>query len=196
MKAIKGPLEIPYAIGYFLRLALGGPILGIVAFIVIYNLLHRVHSAPLEINIILVSCYGIWWIAELSGLGVSGVLAVVVFGIVLKGYGVSTLTDRESHEHFWHIFGSWANDLIFLLSGILTGQFMYKEMFPTVSHLVTTETFTEALCLSKEPVANPLELIRIPLLYIFATIWRFIVVFIFHPLMKIGNKNVLNENKK
>lgn len=189
-------MEIPYVIGYFLQLSLGGPLLGVVAFVVVYNLLHRVHSAPLEINIILVSCYGIWWIAELSGLGVSGVLAVVVFGVVLKGYGISALTDRESHEHFWHIFGSWANDLIFLLSGIFTGQFIYKEMFPTATHLSITEKFTEPLCLTTEPVANTLELIRIPLLYIFATIWRLITVFVFHPLMKLGNKSVLDENKK
>jgi len=57
-------------------------------------------------------------------LHVSGVLAVVTTGVLIKGIGINAFVNLERHHHFVELFGTWANDLIFILSGVFMGQFI------------------------------------------------------------------------
>ena len=79
-------------------------------------LLRRVREAELEIMITLVIVYGAYLAADL--VGASGVVAVVVAGIVFAGYG-----GRTGRLHgtqllgFWHLLAFVLNAILFLLVG-------------------------------------------------------------------------------
>ena len=59
-----------------------------------------------EITTTIVGCYATFIFAEAT-LEVSGVIAVVTFGVLLSGYGRSRITPEveESVESFWEMMG-------------------------------------------------------------------------------------------
>lgn len=87
---------------------LGGPLLGYVCGYAAVNLLSKIVDDPTsEITLTIISCYGTFFLAEASPLGVSGVLAVVVLGLYMSYFGktaVSHMTEQFMHE-FWELLG-------------------------------------------------------------------------------------------
>jgi NhaP-type Na+/H+ or K+/H+ antiporter len=68
----------------FLRLSLGGPLLGIVCGMFITFILRRIHNNfVLEVNTTIFVCYVMFYTAESTGLHVSGILALVSLGLYM-----------------------------------------------------------------------------------------------------------------
>ena len=76
-----------------------------------------------EITLTVVGCYATFIFAEAT-LEVSGVIAVVTFGVLLSGYGRSRITPEveESVDSFWEMMGYIANSVIFVLTGVIIMQ--------------------------------------------------------------------------
>lgn len=107
----------------FVVLGAGGAAVGIVVGTAAVSLLRRESEAELEILATLLAAYGSYLVADL--LHVSGVVAVVVAGMVVARFG-----RRSGRLHgrqllgFWSIFGFVLNALLFVLVGtaLPTGQ--------------------------------------------------------------------------
>lgn len=107
----------------FIQLSVGGPLWGLAMGIAVSHVMRlraAVGDALTEISVLLCGVYTTFFLAE-HYLHVSGVLAVVVFGVFLGkeresivGHGVS----HRNHE-FWEMIGFLANALIFAVSGLI-----------------------------------------------------------------------------
>jgi len=75
-------------IGNFVRIAFGGPLLGIImGFLISFWMKRIVRDYILSINITFVGAYLIFYIAEFTWVKVSGILALVVFGLYMSAVG-------------------------------------------------------------------------------------------------------------
>ncbi len=84
---------------YFIRVALGGPLFGLVmAKITTMWLSYIFNDAMVEISITLASTYLTFYFGE-SVLGVSGVLAVVVLGLIVNAERTSISPEVEVFLH-------------------------------------------------------------------------------------------------
>lgn len=123
---IKGDAEIgPGILGSFVRLALGGPLLGIVVAIFASSWLKRIYNdSVLEVNLTIVCSYLIFFLAESTILKVSGVLAMTGFGLYMnfKGKTKISIASEESVHHVWSYIGFFAETIIFLLTGVICGD--------------------------------------------------------------------------
>jgi hypothetical protein len=107
----------------FIQLSVGGPLWGLAMGIAVSHVMRlraAVGDALTEITVLLCGVYTTFFLAE-HYLHVSGVLAVVVFGVFLGkererivGHGVG----HRNHE-FWEMVGFLANALIFAVSGLI-----------------------------------------------------------------------------
>jgi len=105
----------------FVRVVLGGVIVGVLIAAVVTAWLSRTFNDPLvEIPLTIVAAYAAMIIAE-HWLHVSGVIAVVTCGLWIGSRGRTALSPevRESLTHFWHLIAHVANTLIFFLVGLL-----------------------------------------------------------------------------
>ncbi len=97
-------------------------------------LLSRVNDYLIETTMTLVVAYGTYLLAE--QLHVSGVIAVVVAGLVVGNFGRNVSmspTTRLSVSSSWEFFGFLANSLIFLLIGLeLNIEKLAQYIVPTV----------------------------------------------------------------
>ncbi|ESO95291.1 hypothetical protein LOTGIDRAFT_160411 [Lottia gigantea] len=107
----------------FLRVAVGGPAFGLVMAKITLFWLSRIFNDCLsEITITLASTYLTYYIGE-QFLGVSGVLAVVVLGVVMSGKKTSISPEVEAFLHrFWETLAYLANTLIFILVGVVISE--------------------------------------------------------------------------
>ena len=106
--------------GEFLRVFIGGVVVGWLAGLATGWVLGRVNTSPqIEISLTTVLAYLSFFIAE-HMLHVSGVMAVVAAGVVLGGWGRAKISPPvESYmNHFWEHMAFVANALIFLLVGL------------------------------------------------------------------------------
>jgi len=114
--------DLGNAILLFIQLAGGGAIWGMVA----YNMAHMVLVATednwkVEVPVLFFGIYGTFAIGE-RALGVSSVLAVVVFGVQMARRGkfaVSPEVDAMA-EHFIHVVGQLSETAIFFIAGVVT----------------------------------------------------------------------------
>lgn len=103
----------------FLRLVLGGAMLGFVLGYLTSRLLRRIDDYLIEISSTVVLAWGSYLLAEF--MGVSGVISVVVAGLVLGNYGgrISfSPTTKIVLGHVLEFISFVANSFIFLLIGI------------------------------------------------------------------------------
>lgn len=103
----------------FIFVVLGAVVLGALTGYGVSFLMSRVDDYLLETAVTLVTAYGAYLLAE--RLGVSGVIAVVVAGLVLGNFGrnlAMSPTTRLAVSSSWEFFGFIANSLIFLLIGL------------------------------------------------------------------------------
>ncbi|HEX9987409.1 MAG TPA: Na+/H+ antiporter [Chloroflexia bacterium] len=108
-----------FTVQEFLFVVLGGLLLGALAGFLASRLLLHVDDYLVETTGTLVLAYGTYLLAE--RVGVSGVIAVVVAGLVFGNYGQSVAmspTTRAAVAASWEFFGFLANSLIFLLIGL------------------------------------------------------------------------------
>lgn len=78
----------------------------------------------LEVNTTIYVCYLMFFIAEGTALGVSGILALVTLGLFMTKSGKVRISAESEHavHHVWGYLGFVAETLIFILSGIIMGE--------------------------------------------------------------------------
>ncbi len=106
-------------IAEFLKIAGGGVLTGVVLGMLASQVIGRIDDALVETTLTTVLAFGSYLIAE-HVLGVSGVLAVVVAGIVNGNVGPRGMsaTTRVVVFNFWEYAAFLANSFIFLLIGL------------------------------------------------------------------------------
>lgn len=108
----------------FCRLSILGPLLGLLAAVVLHFVLSRIHNnAVLEVNSTIVTSYVLFWVAEFTDLHVSGILAICALGLFMTNSGKTGISIESEHavHHVWSYIGYMAETVIFILSGIIMG---------------------------------------------------------------------------
>ncbi len=116
-----------------LWLFLGGAGLGILAGFVTSRFLYRVDDHLIEITVTFCVAYGVYLIGE--ALHASGLLAVVVAGLIVGSYGQRIgLSDaaRAAANDVWEFIGYVANSLLFVLVGIQIGASSFFRALPGI----------------------------------------------------------------
>lgn len=105
----------------FLRVAIGGIGVGLVVGWITLRWLKGVfNDAMVEISVVVAAAYITFYVAE-HFLHVSGVLALVALGLLVGGFGRSSISPQVEHfmHEFWELAGFIANCLIFLIVGLV-----------------------------------------------------------------------------
>ena len=114
-----GTLDLVAGVGEFLRVALGGGVLGVAMGYLVGKVTAQVDDPRVEITLTTILAYGSFLVAE--HLHVSGVIATVGAGLMIGNLGapsgMSSRT-RVALWSFWEYLGFVINSLIFLLIGI------------------------------------------------------------------------------
>ncbi len=159
LASITGSTEGNNAIVEFVRVVLGGVAVGVTVGWLVVTWLKRVfNDALFEITVVVGAAYLAFFVAEYF-LHISGVLALVAFGVMMAGIGRTRVSPQVAHflHEFWELAAFIANTLIFLIVGVV---------------IALRVSFT---------VKDFLILI---LIYIAILVVRAIVLLIFYPLMK------------
>ncbi|HPF94761.1 MAG TPA: cation:proton antiporter, partial [Tenuifilaceae bacterium] len=141
------------------RVALGGVAVGVaIGWIVVTWLKKVFNDALFEITVVVGAAYLAFFVAE-HFFHISGVLALVSFGIMMAGIGRTRISPQVAHflHEFWELAAFIANTLIFLIVGLVIA-------------LRVSYTARDFLILI--------------LIYIAILIVRAFVLAIFYPLMK------------
>lgn len=112
-------------IGQFMLVSLGGSAIGLILGVVMSKIIHFTHHTEYKVMLSIVMTYGGFYVAE--AIGVSGVLATVVTGIMLS-YEIK----KEGGEHgikksldgFWNIVTPTLLSILFLLIGIQAAGYL------------------------------------------------------------------------
>jgi CPA1 family monovalent cation:H+ antiporter len=105
----------------FVRQTAGGAGVGLVAGGLIYQLLKRVNSYPVEILMTLALALGGYALAD--AVGTSGPIAAVVAGILIGNHGRAYAISPETRHHlddFWEMVDELLNAVLFLMVGLVT----------------------------------------------------------------------------
>jgi len=105
----------------FLRVSVGGVAVGVlVAWGVISWVRNVFNDALVEISVLVASAYLTFFVAE-HFLHVSGVLALVAFGLMMASVGRTRISPEVEHflHEFWELAAFIANTLIFLIVGVV-----------------------------------------------------------------------------
>jgi NhaP-type Na+/H+ or K+/H+ antiporter len=99
----------------FLQLAGGGVVLGwVLGQITVFMLANIIDDPACEITLTITAAYGGFFLAEASAIGASGVLTVVVIGLVMSYSGKTAVSPSAEHlmHEFWEMMGFLANTLM------------------------------------------------------------------------------------
>ena len=143
----------------FIKVALGGTLIGILIGIIVINWVKRVfNDALFEITVIIGAAYLSFFVAE-GFFHVSGILAVVAFGVIMAGAGRTRISPEVGHflHEFWELAAFIANTLIFLIVGVVIARSI---------------TFA------------PSDLLILAIIYIATIIIRALIIGAFYPLMR------------
>lgn len=108
----------------FFRVAFGGVATGLFIGWIIIKWVKKVFNDMLvEITAIVAAAYLTFFVAE-HFLHVSGVLALVAFGLVMASYGRTKISPEVQHflHEFWELAAFIANTLIFLIVGVVIAK--------------------------------------------------------------------------
>lgn len=114
------PYSLATGIAFFVRLSLGGMALGMATFLVVVTWLTFVENDfRVEVAVLVIAIYGCFALAEL-GAGVSGVLAVVTFGLLMSRRGQYTFSPHASAvaEAVVPMLAFVSETLVFFIGGI------------------------------------------------------------------------------
>ena len=118
---LKDP-TISVTVGNIFRLLLGGIIVGFIMTIFkIYWLKKTFNDIISESFISIGVCYLIYYICEFTDLHTSGILALVISGLLMAYYGKTRISPNNqlTIKNIWSILSSISNIIIFILSGII-----------------------------------------------------------------------------
>ena len=151
----------------FTTLCFGGTLLGIIfGLICVYWIKKIFNDEILVLNITIVSCYLVFYVAEHVHLGVhiSGVLGLVSLSLFMAAFGRSRISHEADHalREFWEYVVYASETIIFLLGGIIAGISVFKE-----NQTITQVDFYKMLAL-----------------WGCLMVCRFISIFVFFPLLK------------
>jgi NhaP-type Na+/H+ or K+/H+ antiporter len=165
------------AFAIFFRMSLGGVSVGVafaVALIVVLRQLDRRFEREdivLQVAATVTAAYLSFYTAQVT-CKMSGVIAVVVCGIVTKAFGGGLITDWNVMDSFWSLLEHLMNTVIFALGGIEFGFIIADE----------AERWTSR------------EWGYLIVLYVLLNVIRFFLVFAFFPLISnIGLKSNWKE---
>jgi NhaP-type Na+/H+ or K+/H+ antiporter len=86
-------------LGNFIRVSLGGPLLGIIFGIIIsYWLKSIIRDSVLSVNITFVGAFLCFWIAEFTDIKVSGILSIVTLGLYMSAVGKRKIYPESEHD--------------------------------------------------------------------------------------------------
>ena len=108
----------------FLRVALGGIVVGgLIGWLIIGWIKRVFNDALIEITVVIGAAYLTFFLAE-NIFHVSGVIAVVTFGISMAGPGKTRISPGVTHflHEFWELAAFIANTLIFIIVGVVIAQ--------------------------------------------------------------------------
>ncbi|MDX1653826.1 MAG: cation:proton antiporter, partial [Candidatus Competibacteraceae bacterium] len=108
----------------FLRVFCGGILVGMANAWIVIAIIGRLHKMPLiEITLTVCLAYFAFLLAE-HYLHVSGVMAVVSAGLMVRSQGRTKVSPATWHTltETWEQLGFWANSLIFFLVGLLVPE--------------------------------------------------------------------------
>jgi CPA1 family monovalent cation:H+ antiporter len=116
--ALTGQFSLVESLASFLRVALGGTLVGLVLGWLVSRLIARVDDHLIETTLTTVLAFGAYLIAE--QMHFSGVLAVVAAGLINGNLGQQGMspTTRIVLFNFWEYVAFLANSLVFLLIGL------------------------------------------------------------------------------
>jgi CPA1 family monovalent cation:H+ antiporter len=103
----------------FVKVVAGGALVGMVLGYLTHRLYSVIDDHLIEVGLSVVLAYGSYLVAE--RLEVSGVIAVVVAGLIIGNYGrifSMSPSTRLSLKHFWEIGAFLVNGVLFLLIGL------------------------------------------------------------------------------
>lgn len=113
------PLQISFqGLETFLLQAGGGILIGAVCGFLVSLIVKFMDDPVIETTLTLITAYGVYLVAD--ALHISGILAVIVAGLILGSYGRAIgMCERtsESVDEFWTMAAFLANALLFLLVG-------------------------------------------------------------------------------
>eukprot|EP00903_Cladosiphon_okamuranus_P017333 g15970.t1 len=116
-----GSTSAGYVFQQFLRLGLGGPVVGfLTGMIGSFAIGYILEDHLSEITLTVVVCFSSFLLAEATQIKVSGILSVVIAGLYMSLYGrprISPSVQEPLHE-FWSLWGYMANTVIFFLTGL------------------------------------------------------------------------------
>ncbi|MGO1058210.1 cation:proton antiporter [Planococcus sp. FY231025] len=112
-------------LGEFLLVSVGGVAIGLLLGWILSKVVHITHHKEYQVMLSIAVAYGGFYIAE--ALGVSGVLATVVTGIMLSYEIEKTKEDHNIREYldgFWDIITPTLLSVLFLLIGIQAASYL------------------------------------------------------------------------
>eukprot|EP01060_Flectonema_neradi_P007106 TRINITY_DN1491_c8_g1_i1.p1 TRINITY_DN1491_c8_g1~~TRINITY_DN1491_c8_g1_i1.p1 ORF type:complete len:1446 (+),score=269.52 TRINITY_DN1491_c8_g1_i1:117-4454(+) len=160
----KIPSSAGEVISHFLTVSLGGPAVGLAVGLIAVIAMQRVfNDALIEITITIVAAYITFFVSE-GLLGVSGVLGVVVCGLVLSynRHAISPEVEHTMHA-FWETVVYLTNTMIFILAGMIVS-------------LKAFDSF------------NKTDFLYLGAIYLGINIIRFFVLMLFMPLLNCFGK--------
>ena len=112
-------------VGEFLLVSIGGVAIGLLLGWILSKIIHFTHHKQYQVMLSIAVAYGGFYIAE--AVGVSGVLATVVTGIMLS-YEIEETKDdnniKDSLDGFWDIVTQTLLSVLFLLIGIQAAEYL------------------------------------------------------------------------
>lgn len=128
-----GWLGIGMGVFEFIKVSLGGLVIGGLCGLFASRVIRHFDDFPLENSVSIALFYGTYFLSE--ALQVSGVIAIVTAGLVLGNYGrtigMSEKTE-QSIEVFWDTIAFIGNSLVFYLVGLEIQQMNISKYFPVI----------------------------------------------------------------
>lgn len=178
------PLTFPDIMVKFLVLSGGGPILGLIFGVIVRFLLNRIHrNFVLEVNTTIAFTYAMFYIAEFLDLGLSGILALVTFGLYMSYSGKTSISSQSYHalHHVWGYVGFAAETIIFILSGIIIGDKIIVDQFQSQDP-------------AEVPAIDFTDIMKVLAAYVLLHFIRFLMILLFWPaLMNMGYGMSFNQ---
>lgn len=148
----------------FLQLSLGGLVLGIVVFVIVYFWLSRITKDKiLVITLTIVSAYLIFFIAE-NVVMVSGLISVVVLGVFMAMYSKMRLPPETGE--MVHTIISFIQFCLESILFIITGVFIGKKFLFQDSNTLEESDYTRSL-----------------IFFVFMNLARYVMIMILLPLI-------------
>ncbi|WP_211184556.1 cation:proton antiporter [Paenibacillus lemnae] len=132
----------------FLKFSIGGIIVGAVLGYIFSQIIRLYDDYPLEIAFSMLLFFGSYFIAE--HFHVSGVIAVVVGGLIFGSYGAKigmSKTTETNINSFWDVITLVANSLIFLMVGLEIKNIDFMDKWGLIAAAIVVVVAARTLAL-------------------------------------------------